>query len=655
MLSQAPGQRGNALPTFRATVHAVVLDVSVLDGDRRPVRGLTANDFTILEDGTPQAITSFDAFDFADAADESPVAVWSREVAPDVEKNTDIDNKRIVSILMDDASPMPGIDVLRAKAKARQVIEALGPADLACLLFVVNEKANQDFTTDKTRLLAAVEHFNGTLDNTWDMDRTMRGGVTPVLFDRFSQTATTMYRLAVGAVGDVSAQLSALPERRKALIFISTGLPLDMEGLAPEIARKSGDSQSVTQQLVADLQETLAAAGRANVNVYALDPGGLRAPYEMGVASGSPWNPGQLNRQFLKTLAESTGGFAVVDTNDAVPGIRQALDENASYYLLGYVSSNTRAEGRSRTITVRVNRPGLNVRARNRYFEPKAAKPATKAQTASAPVPVEDAMAGILPRRDIPLRVAVAPFAVPGGQSAAVAIVLGVEQPAPAERTVEEIEVVARAFAAGGDVKASVRQTARLVLRPGAGTTADYEVLSRIDLKPGRYNLRLGAKARAAGTAGSIYCDLDVPDFAKKTLSLSGVVLNVSPGRAAAPKDLLASLIPLVPTTVRDLYRGDTVTAFARVYQGGNEESVPVDTVVRIVDGAGKVASESVGQIPAARFQAAEGAGRISPPRAADWTVALPLSALQAGPHLLTLEATAGKNTVRRHVRFSTR
>jgi len=268
------------------------------------------------------------------------------------------------------------------------------------------------------------------------------------------------------------------------------------------------------------------------------------------------------------------------------------------------------------------------VRTRNGYFEPKAAKPTTTTRPASAAVPVEDAMAGILPKRDIPLQVAVAPFAAPSGQDAAVAIVLGVEQPAPGERTVEEIEVVARAFAADGDVKGSARQTARVVLRPGVGTTASYEVLSRIDLKPGRYSLRLGAYARAAAAAGSIYCDLDVPDFAKKALSLSGVVLTVSPARAAAPKDLLASLIPVVPTTIRDLYRGDTVTAFVRVYQGGNEPSVPVDTVVRIVDGAGRVASESTVQIPAARFAATEGVGGKERPRAADWTVALPLSAL---------------------------
>ena len=48
-------------PTFRTGVDAVQLDVSVLDKERRPVRGLTAADFTVLEDGKPRQIVGFSA------------------------------------------------------------------------------------------------------------------------------------------------------------------------------------------------------------------------------------------------------------------------------------------------------------------------------------------------------------------------------------------------------------------------------------------------------------------------------------------------------------------------------------------------------------------------------------------------------------------
>ena len=48
-------------PAFRTSVDAIQLDVSVLDKDRRPVRGLTAADFTVLEDAKPARIVGFSA------------------------------------------------------------------------------------------------------------------------------------------------------------------------------------------------------------------------------------------------------------------------------------------------------------------------------------------------------------------------------------------------------------------------------------------------------------------------------------------------------------------------------------------------------------------------------------------------------------------
>jgi hypothetical protein len=45
-----------ATPKFKSGVELVVLDVSALDEKRQPVRGLSGDDFTVLEDGKPQAI-----------------------------------------------------------------------------------------------------------------------------------------------------------------------------------------------------------------------------------------------------------------------------------------------------------------------------------------------------------------------------------------------------------------------------------------------------------------------------------------------------------------------------------------------------------------------------------------------------------------------
>src|SRR5579862_5808754 len=72
-------------PKFVAGVDVVEMDVSVWDKDRKPVRGLTAGDFMVLEDGKAQKIVAFD--EIYTAAPAPPSAPWMRDVAPDVESN----------------------------------------------------------------------------------------------------------------------------------------------------------------------------------------------------------------------------------------------------------------------------------------------------------------------------------------------------------------------------------------------------------------------------------------------------------------------------------------------------------------------------------------------------------------------------------------
>ena len=88
-------------------------------------------------------------------------------------------------------------------------------------------------------------------------------------------------------------------------------------------------------QLFAELHDMFVAAQRANVNIYPIDPAGLRVERSLSV-------------DFLKGLAEVTGGYAVVDTNDTAAGVRQIFRENGSYYLLGYAAKPPDARGHYR-------------------------------------------------------------------------------------------------------------------------------------------------------------------------------------------------------------------------------------------------------------------------------------------------------------------
>jgi VWFA-related protein len=631
--------------TFRSGVEAVVLDVSVLDRDRRPVRGLTAADFTILEDGRPQTIQTFKAVDIPDLIGEQATP-WMREVLPDVRSNEDLKDGRVVVLVLDDATPMPAPDVLRAKALARRTIEALGPHDLAAVVYAFNQALGQEFTQDHARLLASIEKFNGAIDYMPGPSRNATSdGAMNVAFDAFSPSASTLYRAAIHSLTTVAEYLTALPERRKALVYVSVGVPLEFDAAGPtEVIAGTGDAVGITRQLIKELQDAFGAAQRSNVAIYGLDPGGLRAPNEGGVRSADESNPGRMNREFLETVALNTGGFVVANTNDSNPGISQILSENSSYYLAGYVPANTRADGKYRRIEVRVNRPGVTVRTRTGYFEPRA----SKRSSPSGPTPstLANALGGIVPTTGLALQMTAAPFARADSDEADVAIVLAVRQAARAGTTAatDGIEVLTNAYDMQAKQRAADRVAFHLGLRPGDDEDVRYEVVSQLRLKPGRYQLRVAAHSSILDKSGSVFYDLDVPDFSKAALSMSGVVLAVTPPPLSLPKDRLASILPITPTAERLFARGDRISAFLRIYQGGRAALAGVPVGVRIVNGHDAVVFETTETLGPERFAAS---------RSADYRLDLPVANFEPGPHLLTLEASIGNTRVHRAVRFS--
>jgi hypothetical protein len=97
------------------------------------------------------------------------------------------------------------------------------------------------------------------------------------------------------------------------------------------------------------------AANRSNVSFYPIGPSGFSS-------SASPLTP---RRQSLQTMADMTDGLAVLEPSFLDSGIQRMVDDLSSYYLVGYYSA-AKADGRFHKITVRVKRPGVQVRARAR-------------------------------------------------------------------------------------------------------------------------------------------------------------------------------------------------------------------------------------------------------------------------------------------------
>ena len=316
-----------------------------------------------------------------------------------------------------------------------------------------------------------------------------------------------------------------------------------------------------------------------------------------------------ISQDFNLTAASNTGGKAIVNTNDFAPGIDGIFRENGSYYLLGYATSS-RSPGSLHRLNVSVKQPGMTVRARSGFEVPAVAK--TDAKNPPPP-PVAGTVAGPVATGDLTMQVAVAPIAAPGGPI--VAMVLSLSQPGVDARTRHTFSLQTSAFTPDGQPRASQRHMATVTLVPaGPNRTAEYELLSQMALPPGRYELRLGAVRDEDQVAGSVYADVEIPDFARAPLSLSGVLISAMPSAPAAPKDAFATVVPVVPTSRRAFDTADLVTGFLRVYQGGEAPLVPASVAVRIVDGRDQRAGAGCRRDPRRSLRRDDARGRLQVP-----------------------------------------
>ena len=166
----------------------------------------------------------------------------------------------------------------------------------------------------------------------------------------------------------------------------------------------------------------------------------------------------------------------------------------------------------------------------------------------------------------------------------------------------------------------------------------------RLTLPPGRYELRLNATSAYLERSGTVYADLEVPDFTRSAISMSAFVVG---SRAQAREDALAPIVPVVPTTSRNFDPNENLIAFLRVFQGGASSVLPVAMTAKLLDASDAVVLDVTATLPASAFDTT---------RAAPFEVELPLARLSHGPHLLSVTATlASGANVRRDLVFRVR
>ena len=597
-------------PTFKVRVDYVEVDAVVTDRQGRIVRDLKKEDFQVLEDGKSQAITNFTMVDIPVEKQDRPLFAAS-PIEPDVKTNQKPFDGRVYVMVVDDLHTRFGRSI-RVKAAARQFIERrLGANDLMAVVHTAgSSEANQEFTSNKNLLLAAVNKTQGrkldsaTANKTNEFNRTRdtRQQGDP-LNDPDDPERGFNARTTLDTLRNVAEWFGSVHGRRKAILFVSEGIDYDIYDV---IAANGSNHQSASMVMDAT-RDAIGAATRANVAIYGIDPRGLTDlgdesielgsfpdDTSLGVGSGSLQSELRLSQDSLRTLSEETGGFAVVNKNDFSTAFQRIVEDNSSYYVLAYYPPDPRP-GRTHKIDVRITRPGLSVRARKAYLTPKKVDPPKTTGNNPSTPELRDALDSPLPVSGLTMHVFAAPFK---GAAPNASVLFGVELRGRDMKVDASSKILLSYIAidANGKVKGGNTDSLTLTnLKPESKARIEQtglRMLNRLDLPPGKYQLRIAAHDSAGGNVGSVQYDLDVPDYAKVPFSMSGLVLTSAAGAAfptVKADEQLKPMMPGPPIALRVFPQNDELALFTEVYDNAGATPHKVDIVTTVTTDEGKV------------------------------------------------------------------
>jgi VWFA-related protein len=550
-------------PVLRITVNLVQVDAVVTDSSGHQVTNLGAQDFEVLEDGRPQKITACTYVKITDVPPHS-AKLHAREPVPSEPPAIHIKQeqvRRTVVLLVDDLGLSFESTGRVRRALHKFVDEQMQPGDLVAVIRTRGGMgALEQFTNDKRILHAAIDHVQ------WFVTGGHVSTFEPIGYDHSSNASTmTMSRggarqsngagpsqgaieqrvsFAAGTLGSINFVIRALRDMpgRKAVILFSDGIPA-LTG-------------SLTGGLMLDGFRQLAdLANRSAVVLYTVDARGLQV---FGLTAADDTNPHGVSlttaelagvaprreseylasEDGLEYLARETGGFFMHDGNDLDAGIVHALEDMSGYYLIGYKPSESSFElesgqRRFHRIQVTVKQAGLTVRSRTGYMgiADEQARPVnhTPAGQLSAALNSPFDSAGLNVRLTCL-------YSEEPKTSAAIRMLLNVDAHdltySGQLDGAKQVAVDVAAFALGerGAIAGTNDRAYRIRLSPEeyqAASNGGLVFKINVNLsKPGAYQMRVAVRDAASGKIGSASQFVEVPDFQRRRLALSGIIMN---------------------------------------------------------------------------------------------------------------------------------
>jgi VWFA-related protein len=633
----------------KISTNLIQIDVTVTDKGGKVVTGLRAEDFEVFENGERQNISTF-SFKARSVGGVSIGDASKPETKTGQSANGPLNPaaiRRSVAIVVDDLNLSFGSIYYTRKALKKFVDEQMQPDDLVAIIRTGGGVgALQQFTSDKRLLHAAIAKIRwnplgGSFDAlasvgqndveitdrfTRESDLVASGQsktTTSILIhDNISDKKATDYagtknaaaqeegiytQTSLGTVRYIISGMNKLPGR-KAMMLFSDGMAIGNES-----------NKSRSSSVFNYLQDVADLANRSSVVVYTFDTKGMRS-MSIGASDNTyeviDGHRGQKERERTRDFKDSqdglvyfasqTGGKALLNSDDLNGGIQRALDEQAGYYLLGYVPDAETFDPNKRKfnkLEVKVTQPGLKVSHRSGFFNNNGTGTQPQPQL-TAERQMAEALMSPFAQSDIALNINAlyADDPVDGGYIRSFLHIdarnLSFTDTAEGWKT-STFDVAAVTFGDNGKPVENIESKYTIKTK---GATYDamlkngfvYVLIMPVK-KPGLYQYRVALRDIGSGKIGSAAQVVDVPNLAKQKLTVSSLAVedvsmstwqNITQGKVGNNAGQIKVASTLLYDTVLKLFPAGTVLRYGfEVYNAkiGKDLLPQIETQAKIL------------------------------------------------------------------------
>jgi VWFA-related protein len=371
---------------IRRSVDLVTTTVIVRDDQGQFLANLGKNDFEVYEDNVKQDVITFVLTHGGRVLNDisaPPPPVQEGILLPPPRPTNDTSG-RIFMIFVDDLH-MDFRNTGRIRDLFKKISkELIHEGDMFGIVSTGPSSIAEDMTYDHKRLDEAINKISGSGLKPSEIIETPDGSQGP---------PEVRYRahVAFSTAYDILKKLEQVHNRRKAFIYVSNGYDFDpfsksrakaanerfssMTGSNGSSDGSGNDNSQVPDanpfsksgnefaaaDLASELSELTREANRSNTTMYTIDPRGLVGGPDLDETTldTMDWQDHIRETQSsLRTIAELTGGYAVVNQNDFDKALKRIDAETSDYYVLGYYSTNPDPLKKRRNIEIKVAKAG---------------------------------------------------------------------------------------------------------------------------------------------------------------------------------------------------------------------------------------------------------------------------------------------------------